>query len=300
MIIYLDQNKWIDLARICHGKDKNKNSIGLYKRLASAVEKNEVSLPLSAIHYMECGRISNAGRRERLGNVMWQLSKGMTLCSYEKIVTHESEVALSKIYSQVQTSSLDLLGFGISHAFGEEFEDHFSTIHELEFEKACITGCSELIGNIPPFYGRKHAEKFRDHLAKLHTIKERLPRGQWGDFLRVLSLSDVITPFSDVMHQNGLSYADFEKLRKEEIFELVQSMPSRALDIHLSSQVLKKNDYNPKITDMEDWAGVGVGAQYCDVVVCEKHMADMLGRDRFVSKAVIFRNITQLESILPS
>lgn len=222
------------------------------------------------------------------------------MASSRKIVTHESEVALSNYFPRVTVNSFELIGFGISHAFGEYFKNINPNLFEMDFERLCLTGQSELIdGSIPPFRKTKYAENFKNHLKKLHSIKSELPRKQWMDVLHAIALADVITPFSNVMKQNNLSPENIENLGKDKLSNLLKSMPSRAMDIHLSHQVLKKNDYNPKITDLEDWAGIGKGAQYCDVVVCEKHFADMLLRDGFQPKAKILRNIIDLENTIP-
>lgn len=52
-------------------------------------------------------------------------------------------------------------------------------------------------------------------------------------------------------------------------------------------QVLKNEQYKPKQSDLEDWGGIGVASCYCDVVVCEKHFANLLQRDGYKPKARI-------------
>ena len=64
-------------------------------------------------------------------------------------------------------------------------------------------------------------------------------------------------------------------------------MPIRRVDLHLHKQVLRNLKYAPKSTDLEDWSALAVASCYCDVVVCEKHMADMLLRDGFKARARI-------------
>jgi len=136
MIVYLDQNKWIELAKMVHGKDNSTRAKNVVRDFEAAIDGDHVVVPLSAFHYMETARVSNAERRRRLKTV-------------------------------------------------------------------------------------------------------------------------------------------------------INDMPTRYLDLHLHRQVLRNPNYASKITDLEDWSGVGVASCYCDVVVCEKHMADMLKRDRFVTKARI-------------
>ena len=44
--------------------------------------------------------------------------------------------------------------------------------------------------------------------------------------------------------------------------------------------------------------GVALASQYCDVIVGEKHLYDMLLRNRFKIKAVVFRRLSDLEQYL--
>ena len=79
---------------------------------------------------------------------------------------------------------------------------------------------------------------------------------------------------------------------------VINDMPTRHLDLHLHKQVLRNPNYAAKITDLEDWTGVGVASCYCDVVVCEKHMADMLRRDGFKTKARIETDLERIFVLL--
>jgi hypothetical protein len=72
---------------------------------------------------------------------------------------------------------------------------------------------------------------------------------------------------------------------------LINNMPTRPVDLHLHKQVLRNPKYVAKHTDLEDWASLAVASCYCDVVMCEKHMADMLTRDKFKTHARIEANL---------
>ncbi|HEJ2469544.1 TPA: hypothetical protein SLZ58_002963 [Vibrio cholerae] len=114
MHIYLDQNIWIDLAKIHHGKDNRPESVRLLSLIQKKLESGDIVLPLSRIHYIETSTIANAGRRERLGRVMYDYSKGVTLAPYKSIVVYELDCALSKIFSHVKPRSFSCLGTALS------------------------------------------------------------------------------------------------------------------------------------------------------------------------------------------
>lgn len=94
MIVYLDQNKWTELARMVNGKDTSPRTTQVIKEFDAALDTGHVVFPLSAFYYMESARISNVGRRSRLGSVMWTYSKRATIAFYPTVVKHELEVAL--------------------------------------------------------------------------------------------------------------------------------------------------------------------------------------------------------------
>lgn len=109
-----------------------------------------------------------------------------------------------------------------------------------------------------------------------------------------ISMADITEPLYEVMSANRIPNADIEAWGKDGIKSFMGSMPTRRLDIHLHRQVLKNSQYKPKATDLEDWAGLGPAMCYADVVVCEKHFADLVSRDHFKTKARIETSIYKI------
>ena len=115
-----------------------------------------------------------------------------------------------------------------------------------------------------------------------------------------MALADIRNPLAEVMYRHNIDESDFENLGETQLKAIVDEMPTRHLDLHLHKQVLKNPSYNSKITDLEDWAGVGIASCYCDVVVCEKHMDDMIQRDHFSVKARIETNLANIFQTIPA
>lgn len=91
-------------------------------------------------------------------------------------------------------------------------------------------------------------------------------------------------PINRAMVKYELPTNTIEMLGEAGLKNLINDMPTRRVDLHLHKQVLRNSKYAPKLTDLEDWTALVVASCYCDVVVCEKHMADMLSRDGFRCK----------------
>ena len=294
MIIYLDQNKWIEIAKIHHGKNKEKIAVQALEVLRKAVAATKVILPLSGIHYMETARISNAGRKYRLGSVMGSLSKGYTIASYRNIVLNECKLALSRYFDNIQETPFKLIGRGIEHAFGESFEHTYPPEIEVLIERSFLTGESPDGEKGPEFRNVKYREEFCEHLRSLPKLKKELPRDKWDDALYAIAMADIIEPLSEVMIHYRISPDKLGKLGVEKLRSLVDAMPSRAVDVHLHRQILKNPSLSPQPGDLEDWAGLGVAVQYCDLVICEGHFADLVQRDKFGTKAEVCTRIEVL------
>lgn len=273
-----------------HGKDSSPQAQRVL-RAFDAVDGKEVIAPLSQCHYMETARVVNVGRRQRLGAVMWGYSRGITIANHQAIVRHEVSRALAKRMPGVQVVPLKLLGYGVAHVFDLPPSSPAVAPFQHIIEPSFFTGNAAL-GMEPPMFPQSSGRQaFRDFLSRLHVRKTELPKRQWDDWLHAIVLADIIDPITHCFIENSLPTDAISRLGKEGLTELIEDMPSRRVDLHLLREVLRNDQYKPNDTDLEDWVGVGTASCYCDVVVCEKHMADMLQRSKFSSRARIVTDL---------
>jgi len=291
MIVYLDQNKWIELAQIYNGKNNSDRDKLILQELKKAVETGTVILPLSAIHYIETARIKDVNRRKKLGETMLFFSKNRSIARFKKIVEYELESALSEFFSHIKVRNLDLLENGISHAFDIPKINGIFPLSSDEIEQACLVGNDRY--DIDPLFSKniEESKKFKYHLDTLGARLNELPRNKRDDLIYAISLNDIIVPLNEISSFHNIPNVFFEN--KENLKKLFNLMPTRVLDFHLHTQVSKNPTYAAKITDLEDWAGLGVASCYCDLVICEKHMASMFKRDGFKTKARIETNLIE-------
>jgi hypothetical protein len=297
MDIYLDQNIWIDLAKIYHGKDERPEAIELLKLVRSKVSSNDVRFPLSSVHYIETASISNPGRRKRLGQVMFDLSRGRTIASYQRIVTGELEEALS-VYFDISPRKYEIFGYGYRHAFSIDLPHSIPEIYRPLIERSCLTGEKVFGHGIGGHNSKVHAERFNNHIKNFRRIKNELPKTQWDDALYAMAMVDILEPLNEILHFWDVDFSKFESLGKDLMTRILDHMPSRALEVHLHKLVLANDNYSSKITDLNDWGGFALGAMYCDHAFGEKHMMDMLTRNKFKSKANIHKNVFDLRPLL--
>lgn len=95
--IYLDQNKWVDLARARTGHDLGKPFVEAYEAAKAAAQNGQASFPLSAAHYFETHKQSSEQRRRDLAETMLELSRHDAIAPAHVIVPHEIEMALIEV-----------------------------------------------------------------------------------------------------------------------------------------------------------------------------------------------------------
>lgn len=89
MRVYLDQNHWIALARILHGKDGDSTSRDLLGTLNDAVNAGSVTLPLSRIHLLEAMKVADDQKRLRLIQAFLFFSRGWVVRPAELVMAEE-------------------------------------------------------------------------------------------------------------------------------------------------------------------------------------------------------------------
>ena len=75
-IVYLDQNKWIELARVQAGAVTSGPTADLYSQLLAAVECGKVLFPLSVSHVLETSKRNEPISRGHLAETQAKLSRG--------------------------------------------------------------------------------------------------------------------------------------------------------------------------------------------------------------------------------
>ncbi|MBB2495947.1 hypothetical protein [Aquipseudomonas ullengensis] len=278
-VVYLDQNKWIELARIKNGKESSDRARQLLAEIDAARQSGFV-FPLSAIHIMEFSRIKDPERRARLGKVMWEYSAGITTTPLKIMLCWELEVAFASKGYAITPEKPSYLGQGIAHAFGEQLDHPITAMFSKEIDKAMLCGMK----NTPPIQWGASSEcrdNFANHLRSIHKMKGDLERDKWEDWMYAISMADIVEPLHIVMSKYKIPVSEIETWGVDGIKSFMDSMPTRKLDIHLHRQVLQNPNYKPKHSDLEDWAGLGPAMCYADIVVCEKHFADLACRSNY-------------------
>lgn len=99
-IIFLDQNKWIDLARVKTGKPSSPELAKLFEELVTAVDARRAIFPLTVSHILETSKRNDPTSRAHVATVQAQLSKGYVFRSRKARLLIEMRFALQKLFDE--------------------------------------------------------------------------------------------------------------------------------------------------------------------------------------------------------
>src|SRR5260370_41434105 len=104
--LYLDQNKWIDLARAHYGRPDGKPYVDALRAVRTAVSTGTLLVPFSLVNALEAMIPRDAARRERLAKFMVQLSCNTSILPESAIRPTEIVNLLRKTFNRGREVSI--------------------------------------------------------------------------------------------------------------------------------------------------------------------------------------------------
>lgn len=304
--IYLDQNKWVELAR--SRKSGFTDEVGGVWHLAmTRVEDGRVSFPLSAVHYYETSKRVDQESRWNLAATMAELSRVHTLAGSSTLVRAEVKAAAARIVSRATYSPpIEAFGEGAAHALDADpgtFQG-LSSIEELDaagmpseildLVRKGLVGAAELavlartessptartiaaatrsrMGAVD----RKFADSQRSFASDLqkHGLVHRRDEG-----LSRFDLVDVMPLLTRALAELGMKFdpKQFEDI--DVVNRLLRQIPSKWV-VREMRRVRHRNSQQPWAeSDLNDMNALSGAVVYCDVVVTERQWAHHLNQE---------------------
>ncbi len=300
--VYLDQNKWIDLARADRGRDTRFRDV-----LDLAVEgarRGLVRFPLSSIHYMELWNHRRGRRRHELAATMLELARPgsqigpNTIAGLPEILPMELDLALRRWFGRpLNVRVCNVFGQGANHAFGkdairykapwllplsEEQRSRIEYAGSRLLEAVALAGPAQdlPIQGIDSEKYKVFSQRFAERETKLVvTLRElRATKRDRARWLAGLSFIDMIDPLRESMLRAGVGGEEFEALGSEGLTEFLRDVPTRHVDYELH----RLRHDNPQMKrvrgDLDDIVALSIAVVYCDVVVTERLWVDLIRR----------------------
>jgi hypothetical protein len=302
LIVYLDQNKWIELARISNGIDSDMGRSDLLSAIRRAGQARRACFPLSSSHLGELTVIKDVERRRRLAKFMLELSEDDTLLPWNRVIEAELELAL-QLFLPAQTrlsvKPVPVLGRGFNHAVGttDPLPLDLDALPPTLANSAKLDMLSSLPFPAPPLPRIGFSESFMSQVAEMRITLSDLPRAEQDETIDDMVMRDLLAPLAEVAYARQIAAAElgavFSKRR-----EFLDTLPSVRMEIHLMRQWLRDSNLPIKRTDFQDWTSVLVASMYCDVLVTEKLMANLMNRAGSPKRATVTTSLNDLPTLI--
>lgn len=237
--VYLDQNKWVDLASAEKGLAKGKRFEDALLLLRAMVDQGDVSLPLSATHYMETHNRRRYESRRELASTMAALSRLHTIAPSSSLLPGEFDRAFNAMCGKpVTPCELKPFGVGVSHAFGFDIPVE-PTVRELASNmpfpahaQANLERMAEFLllaglppneeAQIPDYEPMAHLEVSKRTAREKESLRALRQAEGWhkGEkakrVAKAQAMTEHIEPLNDALGRAEIGADDFMVLEKRE------------------------------------------------------------------------------------
>jgi hypothetical protein len=302
--LYLDLNKWIDLARAYHGQPGGERFRTALDTVMAGVAAGWLSVPLTSGHIIEMARHGNRERRGRLAEVLVQLSRGATLEPIYSVIRALARRSAQALFvEEPPDPQPQVHGRGIEFAFGEiaridrafggdaERADRVrryldspeGLLHYLEHthEDLRLAGTRSVTAKAQRFAVENDSSRFRLKTESLETAMK---------VYYARALIDLSAVVAEALGRVGKKPADFLALGPPGADAFFRAIPPLRVEATLHVTRDRHWDRTVAANDSEDIGGLAVAIPYCDVVVSERFWVDVArrhGLDRECSTAVL-------------
>ncbi len=319
--VYLDENKWIDLARAVSGHPQGEKFNTVAMMVAAAVSHSEASFPLSAGHMFETWKQKSGRRRREVATTMLTISKNHAIAPHWQLVPGEIDRALRRRFGRpINCLPIRPFGQGITHRSGRYAPPIPETLRAHVLASEPSLSQSELSDAIdlillagpredlpiagvasPPTkpaqdFAREQNEqvqRFIDHAAD----KDMRRRGVAAREL--IGMQDVLEAG---LARANVSWHELMELGASEVTAFMLDLPSRAAGLELMWRQFDNQQTEWKPNDLIDIGYLSSAVAYCDVVVTERKWMHMLNQSG-VSKrlgAIVISDLNDLTELLVS
>lgn len=324
--VYLDQNKWIDLARAAKGTPQGAPFRDVLDVATAAAEAGLASFPLDVSRYMETAKRGSYESRLELATVMLRLSRLDTIAPPSVILPAEIDAALRRRCGRPETPRpLRVFERGIDHALGGRLEEsrielpegltvppgYLAQVNEtlrLVLETVALTGPPPGM-TLPPGYAeviaamtqdREYAAHENDLAALMaehgHNKGDRLDRAVLGTELR-----DISRPVVEALVRADIDPQSFvDVLGREGLASFLDDLPSRAVTTSMRRRKHAETQQRWEQNDLNDVVSLPVAAAYCDVVVTERQWTSRMRQAKVDTRygTVLLADLRELTDVL--
>lgn len=300
--VYLDQNKWIDLARAAIGHRHGAQFVGALTSARAAVASGTASFPLDIYRYLETARRADHRSRLDVADLMFELSKQDAIARPHALLPTEIDLALNRRFGRpeeprqhpvfgtgmrhitaggvtlpsLDPSRLPDCGKSLSPAERITVERLFNDLAERELLRMG-PATSRAAGFDPS--STELAQRYVDHENSIAAaIRDQGLSGALLDLaVRASDLGDIRPAVTEALERIGMTWDGFiESMGPTEIWQFMDDLPTRYVTNVMRSAKLRQSEQKWELNDLNDIVALPVAAVYCDVVFTEKQWVHRL------------------------
>ena len=315
--IYLDQNKWIEMARVLYKNDGAPEIKSVIDRVSSGVLKGSICIPISDIHVMEIAKIGSNRQRSQLASLFVDFSNGWFFKNRQSRIEYELQKAVANAFNVSQDKTLHPEPFcrSLLEAFGEinTLADSMEVSPEtLSLLNSQLDSKSQILSFL----------EFRDEARRrlsIHHVKRNLNELKMRIEKRRALVKDHPSSFRTRAYHAALmidsqdrligaldkikkTKHDFSGLPYSIIQSLYNHVPCYDVEICLAIQLEQQTSRSLELNDIYDIGALTGAIPYCDVVVTENLWVDLASRAELDKKydTKLLSRLSQLSEILDS
>jgi hypothetical protein len=282
-IVYLDQNKWIELARVQAGKVTSGPTADLYTQLLVAVECGQVLFPLSVSHVLETSKRNDPISRGQLVDTQVKLSRGYVYRSRAGRLEIEVRATLHRLFG---TAPPELpQHWAITHGLLQAFEP-MDEMTALSAEVQRMVRINAFIDPADQYvdYMKNQDDAHRraahsqlaantaDLIARIETRRARL-RGKSVDVRRRAYAAQLFMDHQDtfirILKSLGHSFEQLKALGERAVHALVEDVPTLNVEAEMVARLESKTG-GIAPNDVFDIQSFYTAIPYSSRVVAEK------------------------------
>lgn len=315
LIVYLDQNKWIDLAKARVGRADGQKYQVVLEKIIEVVGQGKAIFPLSWIHFVETRKRRDLKKRKDLAEVMAEISQGIAIIPKSIIMNWELEHAIGIAFGETPTPIPSVFGYGMSMIFGRNFiekemnsQPHLKTDYLVNRAKSILSDkeatVSFLVGDDEDL-NSKVVNGLRDinesFVARMEKSREQ-DRGDNDDlqervYLAILT-KELQPKLIPILGDHGKTMNDFFSLGLDNVMKFFHDVPTLDVEIGLALSLNKHWDRKLKVNDTSDIAFACISIPCCDVVVTEVFLRTLVMRQK-IDKKYDIEILSDLNDLLP-
>lgn len=300
--IYLDQNKWVDLARAATGHRHGARFVDALASARAAVAAGAASFPLDIYRYLETGKRRDDRSRVDVADIMFELSQQHTMARPHVLLPTEIDRALTRRFGRPEhPRQHQVFGTGLRHMTAREVTwpsfDHTRLPDEIavaspdevvELERLYNNLVERELLRMGPDTVREagfdptdseFGQRFVNYENSIaDAIRERGLSGHLLDVaVRASDLGGVQSAVTEALQRIGITWEGFVgPMTPAEVMNFMDDLPTRCVTNVMRSAKLRQTQQKWESNDFNDIVALPVAAVYCDIVVTEKQWVHRL------------------------